>query len=127
MQKYLDGGYEKDTSITKQIYIQEAKIHKIKYLIQEDVDIQDLKDKFGMKSLSSPSEGRHKIGDGSGLYSVKKSSDPGSPVGVSRKYTFLNMKFICSRQPSGKLKINRQKVILVIKSSKIPELKFLTF
>ncbi|CAI2382136.1 unnamed protein product [Moneuplotes crassus] len=108
LEKYLKGNIEKDNSIIKQIYLQEYKIKKVKYHVPQDLDVQELKDDILKNSLTSPSEGRHKIDKKANDYSINHSQSQAytdscsSPVGVTRKYKFLNIKSICARSDLGK-------------------------
>ncbi|CAI2383459.1 unnamed protein product [Moneuplotes crassus] len=101
LEKYLQGDLENDNSIIKQIYLQEYRIKKIDHHVPQDLDIQELKDEFMKEPLTSPSEGKHKVeksNDYAHGNSKSKSRQEAtySPVGVTRKYKFLNMRDICA-------------------------------
>lgn len=60
LERFNKGNVENDTNITKQIYVQEYKIHNKKHYVPPNVDITTLKEKPQRRELPSPSEGRYK-------------------------------------------------------------------
>ena len=57
--RFARGMLEADDSMTKRMYYQEAKISYKHYYIPNNLDINRLKEKPDIRSLPSPSDGRH--------------------------------------------------------------------